>query len=180
MSESRPRDDVFYDRMRKGDEHRDIVKFMLEQSGYSVHPYGYEQAISSLKSKLGKNAKSTRTVRRIRSSPDLLVYDEQKNDLMLVEVKMRNSEKPKIAPELLDRIKEFWNDTILVLVVPHENVFYAQRISELETKPVYYRLADFEKFQDIFTRVKPECISRYRDIAQETLQKHRGASLEKE
>jgi hypothetical protein len=178
LSESHTRDDVFYDQMRKGDEHRDIVKFMLEQSGYSVHPYGYEQAISSIKSKLGKNARSSKTVRRIRSSPDLLVYDEQKNDLMLVEVKMRNSDKPKIAPELIDRIKEFWNDTVLVLVVPYENVFYAQRISELETKPVYYRLADFEKFQDIFTRVKPECISRYREIAREAVQKHGGASLD--
>jgi hypothetical protein len=87
------------------------------------------------------------------------VYDEQKNDLMLVEVKMRDSDKPNIRPILIRRLKEFWNDSILVLVVPHDNIFYAQKKAELETKPVYYRLTDFKKFQDIFTKVQAECIS---------------------
>jgi len=107
----------------------------------------------------------------------LLIYDEQKNDLMLVEVKMRKDPSPKIKPRLIRRLKEFWNDSILVLVVPHDNVFYAQKIGELETKPVYYRLADFERFQDVFTRVRTEDISHYRDIALQTMKKQNGSSL---
>jgi hypothetical protein len=84
---------------------------------------------------------------------------------MLVEVKMRGSCPPNIKPRMIKNIKEFWNDSILALVVPEGNVFYAQRISDLETKPVYYRLSDFEKFQDIFTRVRDEDFSHYKDMA---------------
>ena len=108
------------------------------------------------------------------------IFDEQKNDLMLVEVKMRKDLSPKIKPRLVRRLKEFWNDSILVLVVPHDNVFYAQKISELETKPVYYRLADFEKFQDVFTRVGTECISHYKDIALQTMKRQKESGPEEE
>jgi hypothetical protein len=171
---------IFYDSVLKGNAYKEIVRVMLEKSGYSVHPYGYESTLSSIKSKLTKNTRNSKTVRRIRSSPDLLIYDEQKNDLMLVEVKMRDSDKPQIKPRLIRRYKEFWNDSILVLVVSDDNVFYAQKISELETKPFYYRLADFEKFQDIFTRVRTEDISHYKDIALQTMKKQRVPSTAEE
>ena len=155
----------FYDNMLKGNAYKDMIKVMLQKSGYAVYPYGYESNFSDVKSKLTKESRNSKTVRRIRSSPDLLVYDDQKNDLMLVEVKMRGSAPPNIRPNLIENIKDFWNDSILVVVVPEGNVFYAQKISELEIKQVYYPLSDFEKFQDIFTRVRSEDISHYRDIA---------------
>jgi hypothetical protein len=157
--------DRFYDNMLKGNAYKDMIKLLLQKSGYAVYPYGYESNFSDVKSKLTKESRNSKTVRRVRSSPDLLVYDDQKNDLMLVEVKMRGSAPPNIKPNLIENIKEFWNDSVLVIVVPEGNVFYAQRISELEIKQVYYPLSDFEKFQDIFTRVRPEDISHYRDIA---------------
>lgn len=169
---------IFYDSVLKGNAYKEIVKVMLDKSGYSVHPYGYESTLSSVKSKLTKDTRNSKTVRRIRSSPDLLIYDEQKNDLMLVEVKMRKDPSPKIRPRLIRRLKEFWNDSILVLVVPHDNVFYAQKIGELEIKPVYYRLADFEKFQDVFTRVRTEDISHYKDIALQTMKKQKRSDTE--
>jgi len=141
-----------------------MVKLLLEKSGYTVYPYGYESTFSHVKSKLTKKTKNSRTVRRIRASPDLLIYDEQRNDLMLVEVKMRMQVPPKIKPRSIENYKEFWNDSILVIVVPKDNVFYAQKISELETRQEYYRLADFERFQDIFTRVSTEDILGTRQV----------------
>jgi hypothetical protein len=156
---------TFYDDMLRGNTYKDMVKVMLQKSGYTVYPYGYESTFSDVKSKLTKDTRNSNTVRRIRSSPDLLVYDEQKNDLMLVEVKMRTYAPPRIKPRLIEILKEFWNDSILVLIVPEGNVFYAQKISELETRQVYYRIADFEKFQDIFIRVRTEDISHYKNIA---------------
>jgi hypothetical protein len=173
-------EDIFYDSMLKGNAYKEIIKVMLQKSGYSVYPYGYESTFSDVKSKLTKETRNSKTVRRIRSSPDLLIYDEQKNDLMLVEVKMRKDPSPKIRPRLIRRLKEFWRDSILVLVVPHDNVFYAQKIGELETKPVYYRLADFEKFQDIFTRVRTEDISHYKDIVLHTMKKQRVSNTAEE
>lgn len=168
--------DRFYDNMLKGNAYKDLIKLMLQKSGYAVYPYGYESNFSDVKSKLAKESRNSKTVRRIRSSPDLLVYDDQKNDLMLVEVKMRGSTPANIRPSLIENIKNFWNDSILAIVVPTGNVFYAQRISDLETKQVYYPISDFEKFQDIFTRVQAEDISHYRNLALQNMKtKNEGA-----
>lgn len=163
----------FYDDLLKGNIYKDMVNLLLEKSGYTVYPYGYESTFSHVKSKLTKKTKNSRTVRRIRSSPDLLIYDEQRNDLMLVEVKMRMQVPPKIKPRSIENYKEFWNDSILVIVVPEDNVFYAQKISELETRQEYYRLADFERFQDIFTRVSTEDISHFRERALQNMETHK-------
>jgi hypothetical protein len=163
-------DEKFLDSLPEGSAYKDIVKVMLQKSGYTIYNYGHEGPFADIKSKLTKTARysDSRTGRRIRSSPDFLVYDDQKNDLMLVEVMMRGSVPPKIKPRLVKTYKEFWNDLILVLVVPEDNVFdnvfYAQRISEVESIPVYDRMEDFEKFQDVFTRVGIETISHFKSI----------------
>jgi len=171
-------DNIFYDRMLRGNAYKDMVKLLLEKSGYTVYPYGYESTFSNIKSKLSKYAKNSRTVRRIRSSPDLLVHDEQRNDLMLIEVKMRTKVQPEIARRQIENYKEFWNDSILVLVVPEGNVFYAQKISELETRETYYRLEDFEKLQDIFARVKTEDVSHYKEQVLQNVRKNRISDSE--
>lgn len=163
----------FYDDMLKGNIYKDMVKLLLEKSGYTVYPYGYESTFSHVKSRLTRNTRNSRTVRRIRSSPDLLIYDEQRNDLMLVEVKMRTKVPPRIKPRQIENYKEFWNDSILVVAVPKGNVFYAQKISELETRQEYYRIADFEKFQDIFERVSTEDFSHFKDKALQNMEKQK-------
>jgi hypothetical protein len=161
-----------HDSFLKGNIFKEIVKSMLEKSGYTVYPYGYESALPDIKSKL-RDARDSRTTRRIKSSPDLLIYDDQMNDLMLVEVKMRSRSPPQIKPKIIENYKEFWNDCILVIVIPEGNVFYAQRIGQLETKEVYYRIENFRKFQDIFTRVRTEDVFHYKDIALQNMKMHR-------
>ena len=102
----------------------------------------------------------------------MLVYDGERKDVMLVEVKMRRAKKETsvmIFPQRrLDRIanyKEFWNDSILLLVVPSGSVFFAQRVNEFEIKPTYNLARDFENLEDLFTRVAPEDLSFYRTEA---------------
>lgn len=170
MSEDKS-DSEFYDRVLKGSIFKDIVKLLLEKSGYTVYPYGYESTFSHVKSKLTKNTKNSRTVRRIRSSPDLLVHDEQRDDLMLVEVKFRTKVPPQAKPRLIRNYKEFWDDSILVLVVPEDNVFYAQKIRELETRKAFYRLVDLEKLQDIFTRIREEDLKHFQEKARQNIRK---------
>lgn len=165
MRKNQSSNSKFFDALLKGNVFKDMVKLLLEKSGYTVYPYGYESTFSHVKSKLTKSTKNSKTVRRIRSSPDLLVLDEQRNDLMLVEVKMRTHLPPNIKQRQIENYKEFWDDSILVLVVPQDNVFYAQKISELETKQKFYRLVDFEKFQDIFTRVREEDLMDFKSKA---------------
>jgi hypothetical protein len=156
----------FYDNVFEGNQVTELVRVLLEKSGYLVLPYGYENTLSGLISKLGvKETKKSRTVRRIKSSPDLLVYDEPKKDLLLVEVKMRKAPKETkilLYSQRIANYKEFWNDSILVIVVPCGDVFYAQRVGELEVKEEYNASLDFEKFQSIFTEVKDEDILHFK------------------
>jgi len=160
---------MFYNNVFEGNQAKELVKVLLEKSGYLVLPYGYESTLSGLISRLGvKDTRKSRTVRRIKSSPDLLIYDNKKKDLMLVEVKMRKA--PEDTRILLNsrRIadyKEFWNDAILVIVVPCGNVVYAQRVGELEVKEEYNGLLDFEKFQSIFADVREEDLSWFKTKA---------------
>jgi len=164
----------FHDDLLKGNQIKDLIKVLLQKSGYSVFPYGYESTFSEIRNKLAeKGTKNSRTVRRIRSSPDLLVYDKDRKDLMLVEVKMRGAPREtniKYLKRIVD-YKEFWNDSILVVIVPCGDVMYAQRISELEVKQTYNAIADFEKFEDVFTRVKAEDVSHYREKALKIMEK---------
>jgi len=161
----------FYDDMFKGGATKELVKVLLEKSGYDVYPYGYERTLTELKNKLrARGTKKSRTVRRIRASPDFIVYDQKRRDLMLVEVKMRKA--PHETKVLIDApkvaiYKEFWNDAILVVVIPWGNAFYAQKVSELETKGMYNATTDFEKFEDVFTRVTAEDLSHYKTKAQD-------------
>jgi len=165
----------FYDDMLKGNQIKELVKVLLEKSGYSVFPYGYDSTLLNLKKTLrAKGTKNSRTVRRIRSSPDLLVYDEKRKDLMLVEVKMRRTPKKTSVKYLrLANYREFWNDSILIVVILEGNVFYAQKISELEIKQneEYDATTDFERLEHIFKRVKTEDISHFKTQALQIMKK---------
>jgi hypothetical protein len=163
----------FYDDMLKGDQVKGLVKVLLEKAGYLVLPYGYESTLSDMKKKLsGKDVRNSRTARRIRSTPDLLVFDEDRKDVMLVEVKMRSAPKETSVKYLsVANYKEFWNDSILVVLVPCGNVFYAQKVSELEIKQTYNARKDFERFEDVFTKVKAEDVSDFRDRALQIMKK---------
>jgi Holliday junction resolvase len=159
------------DNFLKGSLGIEIVKAMLEKSGYTVCHYGYEYTMLDALSKRTFKKSSSTTGRRIRSSPDLLVYDD-KEVIMLVEVKTRTtsrwtrSGKVRINSDELEHLKDFWNDSILAIVIPEG--IYAQRISELEIQQDgYQRLSDFKEFKDVFNRVKSEDISHYEEIATE-------------
>jgi Holliday junction resolvase len=145
---------------------------MLERSGYTVCSYGYEDTLLDAMSKRTSQTSNSETGRRIRKSPDLLVYEDK--NIMLLEVKTRGKSPPYIRAEEINNLKEFWNDSILAFVVPDGNVFYAKRTDELKTQPnnsyVYYALSDFEKFQEIFKRVQTEGISHYKEIVLRILQ----------
>jgi Holliday junction resolvase len=164
-----------YDWFLKGNVGMEIVKAMLEKSGYTVCHYGYEITLLDAMSKRTSRKSNSTTGRRLRSSPDLLVYDDE--NIMLVEVKSRGKIPPMINISEIRNLKEFWNDAILVVVVPDGNIFYAQRINELEIQQnetfQYYPLTDFEKFQDIFTRVRSEAISHYKEMALLILQRNK-------
>ena len=77
------------DNFLKGLLGRDIVKFMLEGAKYTVCSYSYEDTLLDAMSKRTSETSNSSTGRRLRKSPDLLVYDDK--NIMLVEVKTRGN-----------------------------------------------------------------------------------------
>lgn len=157
----------FYDYLLDGYYFKEIVRTVLDISGYLVFPYGFESAFSYIKIQLHKgDAKDTPTARRVRSSPDLLVYDAKKRDVMLVEVKSRNWDDEKdVVIDKVDWYKKYWGGSILTVIIPHGHWFYAQYIDKLEVKepPKSHNLRDeFERFESIFKRVHTDTLYRFK------------------
>jgi len=160
------KNEEFFNGLLKGNLMKEIVSVMLQESGYQAIPYGYEITLTGLSEKLRYIPKKrSKTVRRIRASPDLLVYRPKKSvgnglcevdDLMLVEVKMRRiraGNTVRINRELITDYKDFWKDSILVIVVPKNEIFYAQYMSELDDTKDAHSIREFKKIQYIFKRL---------------------------
>lgn len=170
----------FDDGLHQGNIMVELVKTLLEKSKkYSVYLNGYEERFSQIKEYLrdNKNISNSRTVRMIRSSPDLMVFDKVNRDVYFVEVKGRNAPDEHsvlITPDKIARYKEYWGDAILVIVIRHGEVFYAQKFSELEGKKkgnLYDAETDFRKFEDFFVNVDKDALSRYKKEAKEAIAK---------
>jgi len=158
--------DNFYDTLLKGNIFKEIVKVLLEKSGYIVIPYGYENPFANIKKGLSqKSMHDSITARRIRSSPDLLVYDEKAEEIRLVEVKMSSYTMPRFRKERIETYVEFWKDAVLVMVLPFGNVFYAQDMANLAIKKEYDPKTDFQMIQSMFKRISPDDIDYYGKVA---------------
>jgi hypothetical protein len=142
-----------HEKFLKGNIFLELVKTLFEKSGYLVVPYGYEKQLISVKRELSKTS-DTETWRKIRSSPDLLVLNKDTKELKLVEVKMSSYPYPRLNRVQLENYKEFWDDTILVMVLPFDNMFYSKRIHDLGAKDDYNPNTDFVKIQDMFPKIE--------------------------
>ena len=169
--------DEFDDDLHESNNVTDLIRGLLAKSGYSVCLNGYEERFSQIKEYLKDKAlRNSRTARMIRSSPDLIVYDKRKKDVMLVEVKFRRApnENNVLLHDDLGKIecyKEFWGDAILVIVIPCGQIFYAQKFSELEIKRMYNAETDFQRFEDFFIDVDREVLSKYKEKAKQAIMK---------
>jgi hypothetical protein len=175
----------FYEHLLLGKLINDVVSLLLQKSGYLVIPYGYESTHPSLLKKIHDGEIiQTKTVKRIRYSPDLLVYDDVNRSLVLVEVKMRTANpenKIFFDSYRISRYKEFYDDTILVLVVNTGDIFYAQKIETLDSSKNYYDVTtEFQKFEDFFDQVQEDDLSQFRDKALEIMGKEKSPTINSE
>lgn len=155
-------------KLYKGNLFKELVKTMLEDFGYITAPYGYENQFSTMiKGSLSKN--HSETAKRIRSSPDLLVYDKDKNEINLVEVKM--SAKEFININKLADYRKYWDDAIMVVVMNFEDMFYAERIHDLRENRGYHTPRnDFRRIYELFPNVKAEELEKYKVWAHKLLE----------
>jgi hypothetical protein len=147
-------------KLYKGNLFKELVKTLLEDFGYITAPYGYENQFSTMiKGQLSKN--DSETAKRIRCSPDLLVYDKDKNEINLVEVKM--SAKEFININKLTDYRKYWDDAIMVVVMDCEDMFYAEKIHDLRENRGYHTPKnDFQRIYQYFPKIKPEEMEKYR------------------
>jgi hypothetical protein len=74
---------------QKGKKGESTIYDLLENSGYTVMPFGIEQHNQDVIKKLRQNYECD-TNRMLRCMPDLVVIDPETDEAKLVEVKVRN------------------------------------------------------------------------------------------
>jgi hypothetical protein len=159
---------AFSYKLYKGNLFKELVKTLLEDFGYITAPYGYENQFSTMIKK-ELNANHSDTAKRIRSSPDLLVYDKEKNEINLVEVKM--SAKEYININKLTDYRKYWDDAIMVAVMNSDDMFYAEKIRDLrEGRGFHTPKNDFKRINEYFPKIKSEEMEKYRVWARKLLE----------
>ena len=130
---------------------KDIVMLLLANCGYEVYPYGYESFFPNLKRQL-YDSQTSKVAGRIRSTPDLLVRSSSDQRVDLVEVKVRSASAAIVINEI-ELYQQFWPESIIILIIPSGNYFYAQNVHKL--KPTgNYRPRDFCPLEEIFPLAK--------------------------
>jgi hypothetical protein len=162
---------TFSELLLQGNFIKEIIKRILEESGYLVFPLGYESFLTQLKHIIHEKSISSDIARKIATFPDLIVYDLEK-DIKLVEIKSKNWDPA--SNELipidfpLDALKKEWKNAILVLVIPYRHWFYAQEIETLnlyeEDSEKGIKLSDLELFENIFLKTTTDALYRYKEI----------------
>ncbi len=95
---------------------KEILRSLLEASGYNVYPFGYESSLSSLKMHIWDNqVNDSNAVQRVRSMPDYVVSSDK--NLRLVEVKFRKKSDHNghsgvfLKNGDLNRYRQYWGES---------------------------------------------------------------------
>jgi hypothetical protein len=185
----------FWERRAVGDAAKAIVRCLLESAGYRVYPFGYESFVTHIKDLAHlKKLVPTTTVRQTRKMPDFFVVDEEGllvgepveekyGVVEFVEIKYRSTPIDKInsGDVVEEDLKKFWPESLLILVVPFDYVFYALSIPSLEQsktmkvrilKPMKFKPSMLEKtppdtvvpIRAFFPRISEDVLKRFQEI----------------
>ena len=145
-----------------------LATTMFETFGYEVRPNGYENTNPEWTQSM-KGTDPNMSVIRIRSKPDLFVYDKSANSLYEVEIKttMQSSSQWDYPKPPLNKLAYFYSSAILLVYFQREHRFLVQKVSAIQwsTIPVvskdngreYYRLdaaATFREPNELFDRIE--------------------------
>jgi hypothetical protein len=141
---------------------KEILWSLLDSCDYSVYPFGYESTFSTLKRGLRENERlrDNDIAQRIRSMPDFLVTHKDEVP-QLVEVKFRKGvidpNKFKLSNWEVGRYQKFWSDTVLVVLSPFGDRFFAQFVKNLNLEGnsyanTWFDYTDFSSISSVFPR----------------------------
>ncbi len=160
----------------KGHVAKEMVRGLLEDSGYNAYALGYESLLSQIRYDIQKkHPPQTDSIKRLRSTPDLLVCDEHTGQTWFTEVKFRRVDNPnevELKAESLVWYQKYWNDSVLVAVIPVGQVFYGQYVNKFEELKysdknevfVFDLEKEFVPITEIFPKIKIETIADYVEL----------------
>jgi len=169
----------FYRNSLRGFNAKVLLEHLFKDSGYETYPFGYESLFSRITAGIHRDGKQTDTLKRIRSMPDLLVINNNRNEVHLIEAKFTGFTRTTSCIQSKARINryyKFWNDSIIVIIVPAKEYIYAQHVSKLKIegrKPYtkfgkiqyYFNLEkEFVPIYKIFPEITKEKIEKVKHI----------------
>jgi len=185
----------FWERRAVGDAAKAIVRCLFESAGYRVYPFGYESFVTHVKDLVHLDKFfSTKPLKQTRVMPDFFVVDEkgvligepveeEYGVVEFVEVKYRSTSVDKInsGDVVDDDLQRSWPESLLVLVVPFDDVFYVYSVPSLEKpktmkirilKPMKFKPSVMEKpppdtvvpIRAFFPRISEEVLKRFQKI----------------
>ena len=169
--------------LMKGNIAQVVVKTILQEFNYEVYPYGYENYLSSM-SKSISTSNSNISARRIRSTPDLFVYDIKSKESFLVEVKAtaaKEETKCFISKSKLDDYAKYWQEAILIMYCLFTGNLYCNQIRNIDLtklptntkfgKPIYELdlKGSFQSIPDVFKSVDVGRYLEFQPTIQEVL-----------
>jgi len=178
MPQKRTAED-FYRNSLRGFNAKVLLEHLFKEAGYETYPFGYESLFSRITSGINREGEQTDTLQRIRSMPDLLVVNDSKKKVNLVEAKFTghtNVHSYIQSKKKMDWYYKYWNDSIIVVIIPTKEHIYAQHVSKLKIKgrkpfhkfgsiQYYFNLErEFVPIYEIFPEITKEKIRKVKPI----------------
>jgi len=146
----RPPENLFHIRTLQSAVAVEIAYSLFEFCGYQVRHHGYEYSTPEWKSGL-KSGDANPAAAKIKSQPDLLVYDSEINDVYEVEIKTTNqpSSRWRIRSADIDTFRYYHPDAILMVYVQHEYDFYVGPLRRIDWENIQTYTYDSHAFYEV-------------------------------
>ena len=160
-----------------------VIETIFQEFGYEVYPYGYESYLTNIINSMRKGNANI-PVRKLRATPDLIVYDRELNDGFFLEVKATNTPdetKFWLSKPTIQNYITYWPEAILIIYCIQSMNIYCRQVkdispeqlqieqgpiidghetyvvnlqSEFFTLPQYFRLIEADRYQDFCQRIR--------------------------
>jgi hypothetical protein len=150
--------------LMKGKLVESIVESIFKTVGFNVYSYGHESTLGKLHEDFKDYKSHNPVLKKIRSTPDFVVYSKEQEKAYLIEVKYSGGENDDFQADY-EKYIEFWPECYILVVKPHsKNKYYIQKATELKPSKSYYsktsrkqvtmyNINDFETIQKVFPQI---------------------------
>ena len=145
-----PPENLFHIRTLQSAVAVEIAYSLFEHCGYQVRHHGYEYSTPEWMSSL-KSGDANPAASKIKSQPDLLVFDSEINDVYEVEVKTTNqpSSRWRIRKADIDTLRYYHSGAILMVYVQYEHDFYVGPLRRIDWENIHMYTDGSHEFYEV-------------------------------